>query len=131
MAGTLQKYEDPRVKIKTKTMFQPNDDPIAILLLQENSVNRLRQPIEESNKIKVVLSKNKDENDIQQSQQQNAEQNVTIPSANSHMNDSLLGYKKPEKRYYMQIVIKKRSITLQIESGHCTQYKTAQGNLNH
>ncbi|ESO12402.1 hypothetical protein HELRODRAFT_158923 [Helobdella robusta] len=55
-------------------------------------VNKIeeRQPPEESNKIKVVLSKNEDKNDIQQSQQQNVEPNATIPSANSHMNDSLL-----------------------------------------
>ncbi|ESO10529.1 hypothetical protein HELRODRAFT_183561 [Helobdella robusta] len=56
------------------------------------NVNKIeeRQPPEESNKIKVVLSKNEDKNGIQQSQQQNAEQNATIPSANSHMDDSLL-----------------------------------------
>ncbi|ESN92820.1 hypothetical protein HELRODRAFT_164944 [Helobdella robusta] len=74
---------------KLKQFQEKEPFKINLNLMNINKIEE-RQPPEESNKIKVVLSKNKDENDIQQSQQQNAEQNVTIPSANLHMNDSLL-----------------------------------------
>ncbi|ESN94428.1 hypothetical protein HELRODRAFT_164268 [Helobdella robusta] len=79
---------------------------INLNLMNVNKIEE-RQPSEESNKIKVVLSKNEDKNDIQQSQQQNAEQNATIPSANSHMNDSLLPldrrlHERPEQNLNQQ-----------------------------
>ncbi|ESN97001.1 hypothetical protein HELRODRAFT_178434 [Helobdella robusta] len=57
-------------QFQEKESFKINLNPVNVNKIEE------RQPPEESNKIKVVLSKNEDKNDIQQSQQQNAVQNL-------------------------------------------------------
>ncbi|ESO02877.1 hypothetical protein HELRODRAFT_174319 [Helobdella robusta] len=109
-----------RQQIGSKQFQEKESFKINLNLMNVNKIEEKQPPVE-SNKIKVVLSKNEDKNDIQQSQQQNAEQNATIPSANSHMNDSLLpvlSLPSPVQQQQQQDHLRKRNAEHSSSSSH-------------